>query len=226
MAQLGKLLGHEDRVHFKGLRGGSTVLACKIEREAEPKVQQRLSDLRISEAANDAVAAQKELNEMLREDNAVAEFRHYEEGQITSAVMARFPGREIPVPKKLGPISEPTSFKGELIRIEGEDSTKHAGIKDSLGRIFKGEMSRDLAIQMRELLFEWVQVDGTGKWLREEDGTWQLKNFRIERCVQLSKEGLADDINALRKVEGSEWRELNDPLEFIRDMRSDGDEIH
>ena len=224
MIRLGKLLGQEDRVHFQKLNGGSTAIAYRVEREAVPKVNQRLRDIKNVDAANDAMAAQNELNEMLRADNAVAEIRHLSAGE--SAPLLRLAGREIPKPEKIGPFSEPASFKGELVRIEGSDQTKHASIKDSQGRMWPGDMSLELAVQMRELLFEWVFVEGTARWLRGEDGAWELKSFHIHNCKPLPKATLEDDITALRDISGNQWKEMPDPLGTIRELRDGNGGAH
>ena len=141
-------------------------------------------------------------------------------------MILRFPGREIPKPRAVGPFSEPATFKGELVRLEGEDDTKHAGVKDTLGRTWVGHMNRDLAIRMRQYLFEWVRVSGDARWIRTEDGEWQLRSFHISDCKPLSKETLDEDILALRNIPGNEWKNIDDPVAFIREQRKDDDEIH
>jgi hypothetical protein len=224
MARLGKLLGQEDRVHFKALHGGSTALHYSVEREAVPKIHERIDSIKRADAANDAINAQNELNDMLRSDDAVAEIRHI--GKNKPEAILRLAGREIPKPQKIGPFSEPATFKGTLVRLEGEDETKHAGIKDAQGRVWSGEMSLDLAVQMRELLFEWVFVEGMARWIRNEDGTWELKHFRINSCKPLPKDTLEDDITNLRNIGGNGWKEMPDPIGYIRESRNDDDEIH
>ncbi len=224
MTQLGKLLGQEDRVHFDKLKGGSTTIAYKVEREAVPKINQRVNDIKRSEAANDVKYAHDTLNAMLYSDGAVAEIRQVVSGK--PAAILRLAGREIPKPEKVGPFSEPASFKGELVRLEGADETKHAGIKDAQGRVWSGDMPIDLAVQMRELLFELVFVEGTARWIRHEDGTWELKSFHIHSCKALPKGTLEDDIKALRGIAGNKWKEMTDPIGAIRESRNDNDEIH
>lgn len=224
MTRLGKLLGQEDRVHFTKLLGGSTSLRYRVEREAVPKVDGRLNSLKTAEAANDVVAANIDLNEMLHSDNAVGEIRRIENGNVIP--LFRLAGREIPKPQKIGPFAEPATFKGQLVRLEGEDVTKHAGIKDAQGRVWSGEMSLDLAVQARELLFEWVLVEGIARWLRNEEGDWEVKHFRISSCKRLPNDTLEDDLKSIRGIAGSKWKEMDDPLGFIRESRNDIDEIH
>lgn len=224
MARLGKLLGQEDRIHFYKLRGGSTALALKIEREAVPKVLQRIENVKTAEASNDAMNAEKELNDMLRSDNAVGEFRRVTK-ESTASILT-FAGREIPKPQKIGPFSEPVTLKGELFRLEGKDATKHAGILDTQGRVWSGVMSLEIAVQARELMWEWVVVEGTAKWIRSEEGAWDLAEFRISSCKPLPRGTLEDDVRVLRSIADSQWKKMQDPIGFIRESRVDDDEIH
>lgn len=225
MTQLGKLLGHQDRVHPGPLKKGSTIVSIKVERETVPKVRDRIESVKKSEAAKDISQAVSILNTMLRDDNAVGAFR-LANVKDNEAVILRFPGREIPKPQKIGPFSEPATFKGELVRLEGEDDTKHAGIKDSEGRLWSGDMGRDLAVGMRQYLFEWVVVSGDARWLRNENGEWELKSFHITSFKALPKETLAEDIETLRGVPDNKWKDMKDPIGFIRESRKDDDEIH
>jgi hypothetical protein len=224
MAQLGKLLGEEDRVHFKEVRSGSTKLAFGVEREATQKVFDRVENIKRAEAANDVLKAKDQLNEMLRQDGAIGELR-----RVTTAgqePMLRLAGREIPKPQKVGPFSEPAIFKGELVRLEGADDTKHASILDSQGRLWAGYMSRTVAIGMREYIFESVMVSGAAQWIRTEKGEWEVKSFEITGFKPLGKDSLEEDLHALRQVPGNQWKEMDDPLGYIREQRKDDDEIH
>jgi hypothetical protein len=228
MAQLGRLLGSQDRVHPGPLRGGSTILPVRVEREAVPKVFNRIEAVKRAEAPGDAIQASTALNVMLRDDNAIGVFRRVrlQPPANDEDVLLRFPGREIPKPQKVGPFSEQATFKGELVRLEGEDDTKHAGVKDSQGRTWVGHMDRNLAVKMREHLFDWVMVTGDARWIRTEDGEWILKSFHITGFKPLQKDTLDEDIKNLRSVPGSQWKEMDDPVGFIREQRKDDDEIH
>ena len=222
MTKLGKLLGQEDRVHFYELRGGSTAIAMKVECEASPKIRTRIDNIKISEAANDPVA--RELNDMLRADNAIAELRQVVAGQKEN--LLKFAGREVPKPQKVGPFSEPATIKGLLVRLEGKDTTKHVSILDAQGKVWAGAMSLEVAVQCRELMFEHVAVEGVAKWIRSEDGTWSLVDFNISSCKPLENNTLKEDINALRSIEGNQWKTMDDPIAYIHQLRHDDEGVH
>jgi hypothetical protein len=229
MAQLGRLLGNQDRVHPGPLRGGSTILPVRVEREAVPKVFHRLEAVKRAEAPSDVILANTALNAMLRDDNAIGAFRRAPvENAVNEldSVLLRFPGREIPKPQKVGPFSEPATFKGELVRLEGEDETKHAGVLDAQGRTWVGYMDRDLAVKLRQYLFEWVMVSGDARWMRNDAGVWELKSFHITDYKPLQKDTLEEDIQALRNIPGNQWKDMDDPIGFIHEQRKDDDEIH
>src|SRR6516225_7659560 len=72
MAELARLLGEEERVHFSHLEPGSTVLVSNIEEPAAPKVTDRLQKVREGHAPKDAMQAYRALDTLLAKDNAVA----------------------------------------------------------------------------------------------------------------------------------------------------------
>src|SRR5215468_3831317 len=73
MAELTRLFGEADHVHFSRLRKGSVGLAVKVQYEAVPKVRERIkaANLLPADAPEDVVAPFRKLNKMLAEDNAV-----------------------------------------------------------------------------------------------------------------------------------------------------------
>lgn len=75
MHKLATLLGQEDRVHFARLEPGSTSVVHRIEREAVPKIRQRVALVATGDGPDDAKKAYRELNDMLRNDNAIGELR-------------------------------------------------------------------------------------------------------------------------------------------------------
>jgi len=54
MEQLAALLGERDGVHFRGLTKGSTVLNARVDREAAPKVHDRVVAVRAGDASVEA----------------------------------------------------------------------------------------------------------------------------------------------------------------------------
>lgn len=205
LRELAKLLANQDRVHFKGVETGSTVLVARIEHEAIPKVINRVEEINRGEPADDAREAYKALNEMLRDDNAVGEL--LKNGNV---VFLKFPGREAPRPQRIGPILQHTRVDGELVRIGGKDQTAHAQIQDAEGRVWSGSLTRELARELGMHLYEGpiLRVEGEARWERNEEGNWDVKNFRIQTFKVLPEDSLHKAVDRLRKIEGSEWKTM------------------
>lgn len=223
MTTLANLLGQPERVHFVGVKPGSTCIVHKIEREAAPKVRERLGAVAANDAPDDARKAFKELNKMLRSDNAVADLNRSD----GSAKILRFPGREEVVPDEIGPFSQPTELDGTLVRIGGKDATAHAMILTNDGATPTCEVSREMARSLAQYLFgQPIRVRGIGRWFRDSEGQWQLKQLRADAFELLNDRGLSDTVVSLRAIGGNKWKEMDDPLADLRAQREDDQGVH
>jgi hypothetical protein len=220
MAELAKLLGSSERVHFKELRRGSLKVVSTVESEAQPKVRLRLQSLGAPEPPEDVKKPFDVLNGYLEEDNAVGSIRR------GTATIIKFPGREQPRPPRVGPFSQPTELDGQLVRIGGRDRTAHGTIEDPEGRVWIFEMTREQARDLAPLLYgPPIRVAGLGRWVRTQLGTWELEYFKLQAWEKLSEETLREAIAGLRKIEGSSWPAEPDPAAFLRRIRHGSDEV-
>jgi hypothetical protein len=71
MAELATLLGEQNAVHFKRVTKGSTVLNARVDREATPKVRDRVAAVRAGDGGSEPRRAFNTLNRLLRDDNAI-----------------------------------------------------------------------------------------------------------------------------------------------------------
>jgi hypothetical protein len=200
MAELARLLGEEERVHFSHLEPGSTVLVSNIEEPAAPKVTDRLQKVREGHAPKDAMQAYRALDTLLAKDNAVATLS--EDG----AEVIQFPGRTRPKPIKYGPFREEGSLDGVVIRIGGRGDKVPVLLMDAEGAEYPCESALELSVQLaQQYRRATVRVFGSGRWLREEDGSWKLQQFDIDRFEVIDDAPLAEVVAKLRAIEGSEW---------------------
>lgn len=221
MTDLAALLGHTHSVHFVRLEPGSTVLVQSVAYEDVPKVEERLTAVRLQEGAPDAMRAFAALDQKLAKDNAVGVLHGLKE-----AVVIRFPGRERPAPVTYGPINESGCLDGVLIRIGGKDATVPAHLQNE-GMIYQCNTSRQMARTLAPHLFGSVlRVYGEGRWIREEDGTWTMRRFNITRFEILDEHPLTQVVDRLRAIEGSEWKEMQAPLAELDRIRHGSDEVH
>jgi hypothetical protein len=201
MAELARLLGEPERVHFSRLESGSAVLVSSIEEPAAPKVSERLQKVRQGEGPKEAMQAYKALDTLLAKDNAVATLAESGGTEIIA-----FPGRTRPKPMKYGPFREDGSLDGVVIRIGGRDDTIPVLLRDAEGAEYPCQTSVELSKQLAQhYRGATIRVHGSGKWLREENGTWVLQQFDIDRFEVMDDSALTEVVAKLRAVEGSNW---------------------
>ena len=214
MAELARLLGRADQVHFVRLEGGSAVLVQSVEPEAAPDVRERLRSLQQDNPPEDAAKAFANLNRYLADDNATGILQ---EGG--SAEVIRFPGREEPAPVTFGAFNQPGVLDGVLIRIGGRDDTVPAHLHDG-ETIHVCNTARDVARRLAVHLYgPPLRVHGNGRWERDADGCWVMKRFNITSFDVLDDAPLGEVAQRLRDVEGSGWKEIEDPTAELRHLR-------
>ena len=57
-----------------------------------------------------------------------------------------------------------------------------------------------------------LRVSGTGVWLRSDTGDWTLDSFKVVDFVVLDDAPLTELVTALRRIDGSEWSQVADPV--------------
>ena len=226
MADLAALLGRENAVHFAGLETGSTKLAARVECEDVPKVTARLYDIQRGHPPKDAVKAFAQIDARLASDNATGRiFMEEDDGGSFTELLA-FPGRDRPKAPSYGPFTQEGSLDGLLISVSGKDDTIPLRLQNGDTTYSNCDTTRAIARDLGKHLFEPIRVHGTGKWLRDRDGTWTLIRFRVHRFDVLAKDSLRESVAALRAVPGSGWKDIADPLAELDDLRRDKDGLH
>jgi hypothetical protein len=214
MLQIAALMGGEYRVHFKGLKKGSTVLCVKVEQEDVPKVNERLARANRPDAPADVVRPFKALNDLLRADNARATLKH------GTAQIIKFPGCDTPLIRRIGPVKEAGQLEGVVISVGGKDNTKHIRMIGHDDEEYKlTTRSLELAKDLGNNLFSPVRVTGLGTWYRNENGQWDLDGFIVQSCEPLEDTSLIEAVAGLRDISGDEWKSLPDPLKTWRELR-------
>jgi hypothetical protein len=221
LAELAALMGNTERVHFKALKKGSAQIVSAVETEAVPKVRARLQKVEARDPAEDVWQSYKKIDDLLAEDNAVGAIKR------ERALVLRFPGRTNPRPPVIGPFNQHTELTGVLVRIGGKDQSAHAQLLDVKGSTWKITLTRDEARELAKALYGPVlRVSGTGRWMRNEQGKWELLEMRMHKFEELSGESLRAGVEQLRSIEGSEWLKESDPMAVLSRIRGGDDEVH
>jgi hypothetical protein len=112
-----------------------------------------------------------------------------------------------------------------LISVGGKDDTISIRLQNGDTTYASCETTRTIARELGKHLFEPIRIHGVGRWIRDEEGAWNLLHFRVHRFDVLAKESLRDTVAALRAVRGGGWKDIADPLAELADLRHD-DEMH
>ena len=199
---------------------GSLVLVQHVTPDYAEPVQERLSAADSAQRPHDDVAnAVESLNRRLAQDDATGSLR--DDG---GAEIIKFPGRDEPPPQTYGPFKQLSAFDGVLIRVGGKDDTVPVHLQAG-DAIHICNSTRDMARRMAPHLYQGtLRVWGEGRWEREANGRWNLIRFDIGEFKQLDDAPIDEVVRRLREVEGSGWREFDDPLAEIQRLRHDPDE--
>ncbi len=225
MADFASLLGKENAVHFAGLEDGSTKIAALVEFEDTPKVTARLNDIRRGNPSKDAAKAFEQIDNRLANDNAVG--RILVEGEAgVAAELLSFPGRNRPKAQSYGPFTQEGHLDGVLIAVGGKDETISIRLQNGDTTYSNCDTNRSIARELGKYLFEPIRIHGSGRWLREANGAWTLIRFRVHRFEVLGTASLRETVIALRGVRGNGWKDIEDPLSELDDLRRDKDEMH
>ncbi|MFZ1416574.1 MAG: hypothetical protein WAS73_18660 [Defluviicoccus sp.] len=222
VAEFANLLGEKENVHFHSIEPGSAVLLARIDVPAQRKVRDRLVALRDGRGPSDAQKAFAALDEMLRKDNATGTV-----SSETADVVIPFLGRNRPQPLDYGPFRQDGTIDGQLIRVGGKDETVPVHLRDGgvihTGLICTPAIARSIAPHLYGPI---LRVHGTGTWFRTGTGEWELKSFRISDYEVLDDAPLLTVVSNLRKVKGSDWSDLPDPVRALLAERHSDEGAH
>jgi hypothetical protein len=216
LTDLAAIMGHKESVHFIATGDGSARAIMYVDEEEESRVTIQIQNAARGAGPIRANEAYKRLDSRLREDEAVADIINASK----SAQVIEFPGRRTDLPQAYGPIRERASLVGVLKRVGGFDESIPVHLQRADGTIFYCEAAPALAKELVPLYEQTIRVHGLATYYRE-NGLWRLDRFRIQSYdpEPLAEESLSDTIEKLKAIPGSEWNEIDDPLEELRKLR-------
>lgn len=212
LLSLSHLIGEQPSVHFEKVAEGSAVLAWSVEPNAAGKVRENIRQSQDRSSTNHKYF--KELNELLRKDNAVGKLQDKQTGEVIP-----FPGRTLKKPTPIK-IREPGHVDGILVKIGGADTSAHATLEHPDFLSSHCDMDRALAKDLAGYLYgPMLRLHGDGVWLRNEEGTWVLEKLYAKSFEVLRDSSLAEVLTSLAAVPGNQWKDLPDPIGAWKDLR-------
>jgi hypothetical protein len=214
LADVARMMGQETNVHLARIDKGSTVPVIWVDWEAEPKVRERLREVKFNGGPAEARRAYKEINKRLIEDNA--------NGWLldpSASKVIRFPGRDGANQPEFGPITQQGIFQGTPIKIGGENDPVPVHLEDGESKHIV-LAPRRIAKEIAPYLFtSAIRVEGTGRWQRDRMGEWEMLVFHVNAFQVLKDGDLKTGIGTLRAIPGA-WKQADDPLGDLMAIRT------
>lgn len=214
LKELAALYGSQEHVHFRQVASGSALLEAFVEQDSVPKVADQLARVRAGSANREAVKAFKNLNGLLRADNAIGQVYG-----LAGSNILDFPGRKI-APPQIIKVSQQTTVDGVVIKIGGVDETIPVTLRDQEGNLIRCEVRGSaLAKEIgRHYLEDPIRVHGIGKWQRDENG-WTLEQLNVQAWSPLETRSASEILMEIARAEDNQWKHVDDSMGEWRKMR-------
>ncbi|MDP1630280.1 MAG: hypothetical protein Q8L66_02535 [Caulobacter sp.] len=201
LADLAKMLGEPESVHFVEITEGSKKLAYAVDEAADLIVEDRIEQIARGEADVVYMEAYRSLNKRLREDRTEGEI--YPEGGVA---ILPFPGITAPAPVEFSGIPKVGHIDGVVIRVGGRREEIHIMVQAENGIFSKCVTSKAVAKLLANHMFDdELRLHGSGRWSRGETGQWTLQKFVISHFELLDQTPLSQVIADVREMGKDAW---------------------
>lgn len=201
LADLAKMLGEPESVHFIDLTEGSAKVGWAVDEDASPVVEDRIERIARGEADVVYMEAYRSLNRRLREDHT--------EGEIMpegGATILPFLGASAPPAVEFNGIPKVGHIDGVIIRVGGRREEIHVQVQAENGIFSKCVASKAVAKTLANHIFDdELRLHGTGRWSRGETGQWTLQKFVISHFEVLDPTPLRQVIADVREMGKDAW---------------------
>lgn len=220
MADLAKLLGNRERVHFLAIQSGSAELKYRVDEDATTDAYVRVRAAGAGTGPKDALQAFHALSRKLAEDESAGAIQ-----EVGGAEILRFPDRRPEPQEELKSFGQLESLDGVVQRVARLGKEASVTVETRDGQSLVAKTLKDTARRLARHIFgPEVRLHGYGTWKRTRDGVWILSEFRIRDFDVLRDTPLSDVIAELHAVQGSEWPTLRDPWGALDELRRDDPE--
>ncbi|GMU24725.1 MAG: hypothetical protein AMXMBFR13_47970 [Phycisphaerae bacterium] len=209
-------------LHLLDVKRGSATYPVYAERQEEVLARLKLTGqiLAAPERADEVPATLSPVEDL----SAIAR-------SLGCEIEFKLPGKDSQVLARITPVSYEsivgtvfvsgdTTIAGRVERVGGATEL-HCGLRVHqqpermlICRVESTEVARELG----QHLYENVVVDGTATWYRRN---WRLRSFSIRSVHQVKRRSLVDGIRALRAAGGSAWDSIEDPKQFLHEVRGE-----
>ena len=210
------LVGPSADVHLVAVKKGSTNLVSLTPETVFQGVTNRVQEAKRGVGPAEAMRGFAGLRHMFNEDHTTGRVK------AERRSIAEFKKVE---PPQFGPVYEDAALEGMLIKIGGRGDTIPVHLQDG-EKYYKCWTTRGKAKELAPHLFgDPVRVTGRGRWLRQENGAWELDDFKIGSFEELNNDELQQVLRRMAQVK-SGWDDVKDPLAELRRLRKGSDTVN
>ncbi|MGF6208256.1 hypothetical protein [Pseudomonas frederiksbergensis] len=216
LAEMAKLLGEKDNIHFDKLTTGSACLKVWAEPTVASDVYKRiaLATNRSDSASKEALSALDRINQLLAQDGTKGELKN-----PNGVVIYPFPGAKIEKPEQELVADQDSTITGQVIKIGGRDDSIPLLVRDSDGReynctVIGAQLAKEISAHY---LGDVIELSGKARWKRSPAGIWELVHMNIK-----SWSLLVDDWDAAfesMEVLAKGWRDVPDVENYLSGLR-------
>jgi hypothetical protein len=194
---LGQLAGSGEGVRLSKIGTGSVKFELVVASAYYPEFVHRVTGAKNPKLADPAAGkAVAQLEAMVTADHVTGELK------VGATKLLLLRGYKTSASPVIGPFTQPFAIRGRIVRLEGKDKTKHAGIaeygvadREVPAEIVDDDLARRLKVH---LWGEVIELTGHSRLMRLEDGEWEIKSFRIESFRELENTAPSKVVSLLR----------------------------
>jgi hypothetical protein len=216
-AQLKQMLGLSEHLHLVSVFKSSHGSCLAVDGAVQRRIDERLLKIKDGSAPKHALRARDQINFMLKEDGASAEF--YGPDRIN---VVPFLGKKSD-DDAIYRICDKAIISGEVHQIAvSKNDVKLRVATETFGVVYC-LAPRHMAVALRDFLDEKITITGRGTWKRMTDGAWTVNDVTITDFQPVPKGSLRETIDKLRLLD-VDWPE--DVLGEIDRINERGGELH
>lgn len=191
MAEIARLMGCLDSVHFDRIEEGSVAIVALAQQEDVAIISPRVRAVSGGDVNAEGAGSWRKINEYLSEDGWRGEMQ-----LPRSSEVIEFPGKTRTV-VVLRSMSQSTSIQGRLIRLEGAGDMVRVGLEIDGGLTARISLDAHNAQKLAAFFHQYVRLSGEGRWKRDADGKWSLESLAASSFEVLQDDELKHVLHRL-----------------------------
>jgi hypothetical protein len=181
------------------------------------KITSSINGQNFHQLPTSSVESLRKLTAFSRKRNCNLEFRTQNGKAHTLDTLAIITPNTLIEPDPI--ITGNTTIYGEIIRVGGVKS--RVLVRLANGKIIRCEFQRGIARRLGERLYTWVGLEGVAKWNARE---YSIEEFTVTDLLEFESGSVVEAFSALKQLAGHYFNDIDDPDDYVNEMRRDDTE--